>query len=451
MFTFTKIISAVMAFIMMMLPLAGEETEQKCKPEFTGTFIQSWMTASWDDERWAEEAENMKEAGVEYLVLQSLADKGYKNDGGAWRVYYKTDVDALKDAEYMGDCLEPALKACQDAGIKVFAGLSMFDDFWNEAGLGTLYQEVCRVAGDMTEDIYNKYGEEYKETLYGWYFTPEISNGLLCQLSLGGIIKGINHLIDRINEVDASMPLLMSPFYSEYIAAGPVVTLCNYVRFFSKVNFRDGDIFAPQDAVGAKWTKEKSLEMTWKIYKAAVDTCDADVKLWANCENFDGAIATETLGGILSPKITEHKSNVTATFDRFARQMDVASKYAENIITFSYNHYYSPSHVNPAFINTYYDYLENGYVTETEAPQIPANMNKTQTENGVELSWDEAKDNMGIAYYRLEKDGEFLARIDKYYGTEENCFTDENGDINSVYTVEAVDAAGNSTGKITVN
>ena len=67
MFTFTKIISAVMAFIMMMLPLAGEETEQKCKPEFTGTFIQSWMTASWDDERWAEEAENMKEAGVNIL------------------------------------------------------------------------------------------------------------------------------------------------------------------------------------------------------------------------------------------------------------------------------------------------------------------------------------------------------------------------------------------------
>ena len=451
MFTFTKIISAVTAFVMMLLPTAAQPEERTCKPEFTGTFIQSWMTASWTDERWAEEAENMKKVGIEYLVLQSLADKAYKNDGGEWKVYYDTDVEALKEATFMGDCLEPALKACQEAGIKVFVGLSMFDDFWSEAGIGSLYQEVCRVAGDMMEDIYNKYGEKYKESLYGWYYTPEISNGFLCQFTLSGIIKGINHIIDRINEVDASKPLLMSPFYSEYIATGPIATLCSYVRFFSRVNFRDGDIFAPQDAVGAKWTREKSLEMTWKLYKAAFDTCDAEIKLWANCENFDGAIVSEILGGALSPKITEYKSNITATLDRFVRQMDIASRYAENIITFSYNHYYSPSNVNPAFINTYYDYTENGYVLENEAPKAPENVRIIPMENGVKLTWDEAEDNFGIAYYRLERDGEFLGRVDKYYGTEKNCFTDEGGSTDSVYTIEAVDAAGNSTGKITIN
>ncbi len=451
MFTFTKMISAVTAFIMMILPLESRPQEQKCKPEFTGTFIQSWMTSVWDDERWAEEAENMKKAGIEYLVLQSLADKAYKKNGGQWKVYYDTDVEALKDATFGGDCLEPALKACQDAGIKVFVGLSMFDDFWSEAGLGSLYQDVCRVAGDMMEDIYNKYGEKYKDSLYGWYYTPEISNGFLCQLTLDGIIKGINHIIDRINGVDPSKPLLMSPFYSEYIATDPITTLCNYVRFFDKVNFRDGDIFAPQDAIGAKWTREKSLEMTWKVYKAAFDTCEADIKLWANCENFDGAIASEILFGALSPKITEYKSNITVTLDRFVRQMEVASRYAENIITFSYNHYFSPSMVNPAFINTYYDYVENGYVLEKEAPKAPENLKKVQNGSSVELSWDEAEDNMGIAYYRLEKDGKFLGRIDKNYGTEENCFVAENSGADSIYTIEAVDAAGNSTGKIVIN
>ena len=451
MFTFFKMISALTAFVMMLIPLQNSTSEKKCNPEFSGTFIQSWMTCVWDDARWAEEAGNMKKAGIEYLVLQSLADKAYKKEGGQWSVYYNTDVEVLKDATFGGDCLEPALKACQNAGIKVFVGLSMFDDFWSEAGLGSLYQDVCRVAGDMMEDIYNKYGEKYKDTLYGWYYTPEISNGFLCQLTLDGIIKGINHIIDRINEVDASKPLLMSPFYSEYISTGPMVTLCNYVKFFNRVHFRDGDIFAPQDAIGAKWTREKSLDMTWKIYKAAFDTCPADIKLWANCENFDGAIASETLGGLLSPKITEYKSNITATLDRFVRQMDVASKYAENIITFSYNHYYSPSNVNPAFVNTYYDYIENGYVLENEAPKAPANAKKTQKEGNVELTWDEAEDNFGIAYYRLEKDGKFLARIDKYYGTEENCFTDENANVNSVYTIETVDAAGNSTGKLVIN
>ncbi len=451
MFTFVKLISAITAFVLSVLPLVNPPEEQKCKPEFSGTFIQSWMTCSWDDERWTEEVENMKKAGIEYLVLQCLADKGYEENGGQWNVYYDTDVEALKDATFGGDCLEPALRHCQKAGIKVFVGLSMFDDFWNEAALGSLYQDVCHVAGDMIEDIYNKYGEEYKDCLYGWYFTPEISNGFLCQASLDGIIKGINHIIDRINHVDETKPLLMSPFYSEYIATGPITTLGSYVRFFNKVNFRDGDIFAPQDAVGAKWTREKSLETTWKLYKAAVDSCDADIKLWANCENFDGAIASEILGGALSPKITEHKSNVTATLDHFVRQMEIASKYAENIITFSYNHYYSPSHVNPAFINTYYNYIENDYTLESEAPQAPENTEKVQSDRGIELRWDEAIDNIGIAYYRLEKDGKFLARIDKYYGTEENYFIDETGNMESIYTIETVDAAGNSTGKITIN
>ncbi len=447
MFTLSKIISAVTAFVMMMLPTGNQPEEQKTKPEFSGSFIQSWMTCVWDDERWAEEVENMKKAGVEYLVLQSLADKKYKKDGGEWSVYYDTDVEALKDAKFGGDCLEPALRHCQAAGIKVFVGLSMFDDFWSEAGIGSLYQDVCRVAGDMMEDIYNKYGEKYKDSLYGWYYTPEISNGFLCQFTLGGIIKGINHIIDRINEVDATKPLLMSPFYSEYIATGPIVTLCNYVRFFKKVNFRDGDIFAPQDAIGAKWTREKNLEMTWKVYKAAFDTCEADIKLWANCENFDGAIATETLGGLLSPKITEHTSNQTATLDRFARQMEVASRYAENIITFSYNHYYSPSTVNPAFINTYYDYLENGYKVENEAPKAPTNLKVETTDEGSVLTWDAAEDNFGIAYYRVEKDGKFLARIDMRYGTEELTCTDTGA--RGEYVITAVDCAGNLSQPVT--
>lgn len=450
MFTFVKMISAFLAFIMSILPFVNQPEEQKCKPEFTGTFIQSWLTCSWDDARWAEEIENMEKAGIEYLVLQCLADKGSQANGGNWNVYYDTDVEALKNAVYGGDCLEPALRHCQNAGIKVFVGLSMFDDFWNEAG-SSQYLDVCQVAGDMIEDIYNKYGEKYKDSLYGWYFTPEISNGLLCQFTSNGIIDGINHVIDKINDVDASKPLLLSPFYSEYLSIGTVATLASYVRFFDKVNFRDGDIFAPQDAVGAKWVKKENLEKTWKMYKAVTDTCKADVKLWANCENFDGAIASATLAGLLSPKVTEHKSNVTATLDNFVYQMEIASKYAENIITFSYNHYYSPSLVNPAFINTYYDYVENGYVLETEAPETPQNLKKVQSENGVEISWDEAVDNFGIAYYRLEKDGKFLARIDKYYGYEENYFMDELGNINSVYTIETVDAAGNSTGKIVIN
>ncbi len=448
MFYMVKVISAVTAFLMLVSPLGKKMTEErKCEPKFSGSFIQSWMTSSWDDERWEKEVANMNDAGVEYLVLQCLADKASKKEGGEWTVYYDTDVDSLKDAYYPGDSLELALKHCEKAGIKVFVGLSMFADFWGEYAFTKQHNEVCQVAADMVEDIYSKYGDKYS-SLYGWYYTPEISNGILCEISLPLFAKGINKIIDRINETDASKPLLLSPFYSQYLVTGPIITLANYVLFFKQVNFRDGDIFAPQDAIGAKWLKEKNLEMSWKVYKAAIDSSDADVKLWANCENFSAAFADSNLAGITGPKKTENTSYVTATLDRFVRQLEVASRYAENIITFSYNHYHSPDAVNPAFINTYLDYVENGFVLEKEAPATPENFKKTATDNGVELTWDEAEDNFGIAYYRIEKDGKFLVRVDKYYGTEKTVYTDEGGNAESTYTIEVFDAAGNSSGKL---
>ena len=91
MFLFGKIISAVVAFIMLMLPFGNNSTEKKCESRFNGTFIQSWMSSSWDDERWEKEVYTMKEAGIEYLILQCLADKGSESAGGIWNVYWRTD------------------------------------------------------------------------------------------------------------------------------------------------------------------------------------------------------------------------------------------------------------------------------------------------------------------------------------------------------------------------
>ncbi len=435
-----KIVSAVMAFIMAMLPF-GEKAEKKCEPVFNGTFIQSWMSSTWDDERWQTEVDNMLDAGIEYLILQGVADKVSESAGGTWSVYYNSELDCFSEAAFGEDVIDAALRNCENSGIKVFIGLGMYEDFWNETSLSPQYGEVCDVMAAMVEEIHSKYASEYENSFYGWYFTPEISNGILRQINIRGTADGINKVIAKINETDESKPLLLSPFYSEYLSVGPLLTLSNYVRLFSKVNFRDGDIFAPQDAVGAKWVKEENLEMTWKLYAEAVKQCDADVKLWANCENFSTVVAPSALEGILNPPATENTVYITETLDRFTWQMDVASKYAENIITFSYNHYYSPDYVNDGFIRTYYDYVEKGYVLESEAPSAPADFTVAATEDGAVLTWEAAEDNIGIAYYRIEKNGAFLGRVDMVTGNEELTFTDtsEKGD----YTITAFDCAGN--------
>ena len=217
---------------------------------------------------------------------------------------------------------------------------------------------------------------------------------------------------------------------------------------FNRINFRDGDIFAPQDAIGALWTSEENLEKVWKIYSAAVDSCDADIKLWANCENFTLAFADTLLDGILTRPATENKASITSTLDRFVWQMDVASRYAENIITFSYNHYFSPSYVNPVFIETYIDYVQNGYKLEIEAPSAVENVKKELSENGIILSWDQSKDNLGIAYYRIEKNGKFLARTELCFDSDaDTSYTDINGTEKDEYSIVVYDAAGNASTK----
>lgn len=443
-----KIVSAVMAFIISLLPVGTGEPEAKCSPEFSGTFLQSWMSSSWDDARWQTEIADMQRAGIKYLILQDVANKAYKSSGGGWSVYYDTDLAVFDGAAKAPDVIEAALRNCKGTDIKVFVGLAMFDDFWTEGAMTGQYAEMCAVAADMAQEIYGKYHSRYAENFYGWYFTPEFNNILTCQVNIGGMCDGLNVIIDRINALDPSLPLLLSPFYAEYLAAGPVVTLANLVRILNTVHFRDGDIFAPQDAVGALWVKEENLEKTWKIYSEAVKTADADIKLWANCENFTLAFADTAFDGIFTRPATENTEAVPATLDRFTRQMKTAAKYAENIITFSYNHYYSPELVSPAYMEAYLDYAANGYVLESEAPTA-CEFGKQAADGGVRLTWSPASDNFGIAYYRIEKNGKFLTRIETCYTVPELAYTDIGGTLGDEYTITAFDVAGNSSVTVT--
>lgn len=449
MYVILKIFSAIFAFIIAVSPFGNKTEEQKCKPEFNGTFIQSWLSSSWSDEEWQSEIENMQDAGIEYLILQDVANKAYKSSGGGWSIYYDSDLDVFDGATVYNNVIESALRNCSGTGIKVFVGLAMFDDFWTEGAITGQYAEMCDVASQMVTEIYTKYYSRYSDCFYGWYFTPEFNNVLTCQVNISGMSRGLNKIIDAINSADADMPLLLSPFFAEYLANTHTGTLVNLVRLLNSVNFRDGDIFAPQDAIGALWTSSKNLDKTWKMYSQAVKACDADLRLWANCENFCIAIAKSPLNGILTRPTTENTAYVTSTLDRFVWQMEVASKYCENIITFSYNHYFSPDQVNSAFINTYLDYVDNGYVLESERPAAVRELSKTQTDVGVLLEWEESTDNFGIAYYRIEKNGKFLARVEMISGDEELVYSDSLGSAEDTYSVTAYDAAGNVSETVT--
>ena len=428
---FKRIISSFFALIMALLPF-GKEAPQKCEAKFNGTFIQSWYCLWWDDERWQQEVESMKKAGIEYLILQDTASF---TDADNATLSYPSELECFAECEKYGDIIGDALRNCKGSGIKIFVGLADFEDWWTLAGLTSEYNKICDKMAQMVEEIYNKYYAGYEDTFYGWYFTPEINNVPTMKLSILNIAKGFNEIIDTADRLNPDMPMLLSPYYTEHLSIPSVVAaLPEWQLFMQKAHLRDGDIFCPQDAVGAGWIDLKDLDKVWKMYTSVIKSCDKDIKLWANCESM--TVARDFVP--LMPPKTLEDVNMTATLDRFVQQMPVASKYVDNIITFSFNHYYCDDEVNPVYFETYLDYIKNGCTLETEKP---SSTHRTSAENGV-YTWEPASDNIGVAYYLIYRERKAVARIE---ATDELKF---EADMKHEYSIVTVDGAGNKSDAI---
>lgn len=448
-FSFVKRLIAVLMAIISALISGGNTPERKTDPVFTGTFLQSWPGAHWDESRWKLETDEMKRDGIEYLIIQSIADKAKESDGGKWTLYYDSDLPEFADADIGPNFVESALRACKGTGIKVIVGLTIFEDFWLQAGFTKQYIESCRISASLAKEIYARYGEEYSDTLFGFYFTPELCNNVLNTASVAQLSKGLNIVLDEMTASCGDLPLVMSPYQTNYLTIGTIDTASFWAKIFTRCHFRNGDIIAPQDAVGANFTEIEDLEKNWKMFRTLVDGADVELKLWANCESFSIARTKSIISGIALPNATENTQNVPAPMNRFAYQLDIASRYCDNIITFSYNHYLSPNQVDHAFIDAYRKYIANGFNTEKNAPDAPDNFKSVVENDGAVLTWTSALDDTGIAYYRITKNGEFLTRIECMYGEPELCFTDPSGKSSDKYVITAYDTSGNISDAVT--
>lgn len=437
-----KILSSLLALILSLAGLASPATAT-CEPEFHGTFLQPYEGINWPDARWQQEIANMKKVGIKYLIIQYTATM---DKDGAWQTFYSSDVSALSSAakpDY--DVIDAALRNCQGTGIKVFIGLSTFDDWWVQSALTSTYQTSCEVSAQMATEIYNRYYAKYADDFYGWYFVPEINNVPNMQASIVQIAEGVNKVISALNSFGTPMPLLLSPYYTEYITVPSVLeTLPQWVTFFSTAKLRDGDIFCPQDAIGAEWTDEKNLESVFKMYASAVQSANCKLKFWANAENFILTRGDTAGTGFLFPSATLNTETVPATMDRFVNQLKVESKYVDDIITFSYLDYGSPSVVNPVYNNTYLDYLANNHTLETVAPTAPAALTfSSENVTSVTLTWNASTDNIGVAYYLVYVDGKPTLRVE-YDGASVPTTCKLTSSASS-FGVVAVDGAGNKS------
>lgn len=370
-----------------------------------GSFIQSWLAAYWDQERWDQEILEMKKSGMDFIIIQAVGGTDYDTDGVKQRNVMKLPMKSCSvdypsklsffEGGYNGtDLLGNCLRACKKHGLKVMIGTISDNRLWKfgwsiiptmpfgkifvsrdsyMAQWAKQYGERCDA---VIKEVMEMYGEEYGDQIYGWYYDPEIWNiRTACWgIDLGTYSKIIGNSLSNLarscSKYCPGKPILVSPFINP---SNSTARQCGNMwrKVFAHTAFRPGDIFCPQDSYGNN--PNIDLENWYREYKRAVDT-KPGLKLWANNENFRS-------GGI-------------ATIDSFARQIEATAKYAEANICFSWNHYYSNTQENKGYDASYRYYIKTGSFDQ----QAPAKPEVSVSGNDVFVK---SYDNIGICGIRI--------------------------------------------------
>ena len=194
-------------------------------------------------ERWEEELTDMKSAGFDSLIIQSVYNIERGNCEGSNKqdissypsvvssCLFPSEIDATyHSSNNNGDVLGLALKAAKLTGMKLWLG-TVYDDMWWNYGWGTptsYFNDWCdnnsELCSELIDEIWERYGDEYGEQIAGWYYTNEIWNiDAACDGSDKGeyaniIGNNIKVTVDAVNKSCPEKPIIISPFYNESIS-----------------------------------------------------------------------------------------------------------------------------------------------------------------------------------------------------------------------------------------
>ena len=324
--------------------VSEEKEEKPSRPLITGDFIQPGLSASWSQTRWNNHFDELLEAGIDTFIIQWIAETP---NGVLTTAYYPAELSGYPKANsydkyaVSSNMLERCLKAAESRGIKVYIGLNAAEEWWSK-GVNdrNWYVKQSEIGNEIATEIYDLYQWKYPNAFAGFYWWFEMYNGM------GGkeqaFAEMININLDYLTRLDKKMPFVLSPFVKKSVTVKK--TQEEWTKFFSYANFRKGDIFTMQDAVGAGHMSMELLDQYYAAIKKAVDT-EPNVEFWANNENFIQS--------------TWSSSPLT----RVVEQLNITSKYVTKHISFSYTHYYSSAGNKPGnYHEKYLDYKNNGVV-----------------------------------------------------------------------------------------
>ena len=277
-------------------------------------FIQYWYCKNFDETDWNLHISNLQKSGYRSIILQSTTK--FDSDG-----FIKTQSD--------GNCfptetVKKLLAVAERLDFGVYLGLAASDLWWKT----DLYKEQC--------ERWGKYQAETAAMVYsaasgykcfeGFYMPFEVYTNTFWYEKYWA--KTFNVLIEKLNSLAPQYPLICSPYKSSLYRMNKNSIYSFAVRFIDNINFRAYDIIAPQDGSGrASSDFDKKSEQNVDDFLSAFYTAS---KKKAKCRF-----------GVNIEFFSKEKGEF-ATAARIAKQREIANRYADIILSFSYSDYYAP-------------------------------------------------------------------------------------------------------------
>ncbi|BEG97771.1 hypothetical protein BSYN_00360 [Bacteroides sedimenti] len=405
-----------------------QKNRARSYPIAEGSFIQESLVKNWDDDQWFQELKTLKEAGMKYLIFAPtlLVDKNGRS------TYLYPSSYAGKNEKPSKDLLELCLRNAKKCGLKVFVGLNMNDKWWSvDFTPDWLYQQM-KNGNKIADELVALYKKKYGDTMYGWYWVWEVDN-LHANTEENQFIlaNALNINLDHLNRLTPDMPFMLSPFVNQKLGTAAENRKI-WESVFARTHFKNGDIFSPQDCVGAGGLEIETLPEWFSNIRQAVNT-KPGLKFWANVEIFDQRFWT------------------TASLGRFRKQLDAVNPYVNKIITFAYSHYYSPLQVNKQYHNAYMEYCNTGELPKLSAPDPVSESTLKINKNGrAALKWKSPENKTNLLGYYIYKDGNLLVNIPYNESASIIEYVDKNKFQNNLYEISTYNANGNESMKISV-
>lgn len=374
------------------------------------SFLQHWYVMTWDDVRWDREMRILADAGIKYLVFTPLKDGD-------------------SQADY--DSLEKCLQSATSLGIKVFVGTNTHQSWWDSTigadWLNARMQEGVDIAGEA----YRRFHSIYPSALYGWYWDWEVDNAAWTG-RVEMLADAWNITLDGLSSLDASMPLLFSPFMAPSLGS-PAGYRDFWKNMFARLHLRKGDIFAPQDCSGSYGLNPSTVKSWFYQLSEAAKTVQG-LEFWANLELFRQF------------NLFGNAYFVTAPFSELPEQIKAVEPFVSKLMCFSYTHYYSSMQVRDGYHNAYLAFARDGSIPRED---IPGRVNSATISvgSGVELRWHIIT-KTGVDGFSIYKNGELYIRLQVTGGEYPDYFYDYNGTKSDVYQICTYNILGDESARV---